>query len=114
MINGPIKETFVLNCPKCASHFKSSQLLEQHLKVEHNVSNYIAGFNIEDSQKNKIDSDMGMNVEDDVVMENDEEEGDMMMMGDQEDANDDADFEGPQETGQDQPYSGGQNVVSIT
>ena len=57
---------------------------------------------------------MGMNVEDDVVMENDEEEGDMMMMGDQEDANDDADFEGPQETGQDQPYSGGQNVVSIT
>ena len=65
MINGPINETFVLNCPKCASHFKSSQLLEQHLKVEHNVSNYIGGFNTEDSLKGKIDSDMGMNVEDD-------------------------------------------------
>ena len=114
MINGPIKETFVLNCPKCASHFKSSQLLEQHLKVEHNVSNYIAGFNTEDSLKGKIDSDMGMSVDYNGVLENEEEEDDMMMMADQEEANDDADFEGPQETGQDQPYSGGQNVVSTS
>jgi hypothetical protein len=37
-INGPVNETFVLNCPKCASHFKSSPLLEQHLKAEHNIT----------------------------------------------------------------------------
>ena len=47
------------------------------------------------------------------AQENEEEDGDMMMGDDNEEATDDADFEGPQESGQDLPYSGGQNVVSI-
>ena len=104
---------FVLNCPKCASHFKSSQLLEQHLNVEHNVSNYIAGLNTGQSQNGKMGSEMGMNVDEDSVQENDEDDGEMMISGDHEDANDDTDFDGPQENGEDTPYSGGQNVVSI-
>ena len=114
MINGPINETFVLNCPKCASHFKSSQLLQQHLKIEHNICNYIDGLNTEQNQNGKIGSDMVMNMEEDVAQENEEEDGDMMMGDDHDEATDDADFEGPQESGQDLPYSGGQNVVSIT
>ena len=57
---------------------------------------------------------MVLNMEEDVAQENEEEDGDMMMGDDHEEATDDADFEGPQESGQDLPYSGGQNVVSIT
>ena len=109
VINGPIKETFVLNCPKCASHFKSTQLLEQHLKSEHNICNYIAGLNTEHIQNGNIDSKTGTIIDEDGAQENEEDDGDMMMS---EDAADDADFESPQDNGQDLPYSGGQNVVS--
>ena len=112
VINGPINETFVLNCPKCASHFKSSQLLQEHLKIEHNVCNYIDGLNTEQNQHLKMGSDLVMNMEEDDAKENEDEDCDMMG-DDHEEATDDADFEGPQESGQDLPYSGGQNVVSI-
>ena len=57
---------------------------------------------------------MVINMEEDVAQENEEEDGDMMMGDDPDEATDDADFEVPQESGQDLPYSGGQNVVSIT
>ena len=58
-INDPINETFVLNCPKCASHFKSSPLLEQHLKTEHNISDY-AGVKTEHIHNGENETEMEM------------------------------------------------------
>ena len=82
-------------------------------KQSHNVCNYIDGLNTEQNQHLKMGSDLVMNMEEDVAKENEDEDCDMMMGDDHEEATDDADFEGPQESGQDLPYSGGQNVVSI-
>ena len=83
-INGPINETFVLNCPKCASHFKSSPLLEQHLKKEHNICDY-AGVNTEHLHNGGTESGMEMIVEEG-IQEN-EEEGTLIMSGEQDDTN---------------------------
>lgn len=109
-INGPINETYVLNCPKCASHFKSSPLLEQHLQNEHNISDY-AGVNTE-LFHNGGGNESGMEIMDE---EGGQENGgdDVMMMMIGEDGNEDNDYEGSQDiNGQDVPYSDGQNVVS--
>ena len=109
-LNGPINETFVLNCPKCASHFKSSPLLEQHLKAEHNITDYaVVNFNPIHSGEEKSDNDKIMDLRED---ENEEDDSMMILDEDQEDVNDENDMDGIQETGQDTPYSGGQNVVS--
>ena len=105
-INGPINETFVLNCPKCASHFKSSPLLEQHLKTEHNICDY-AGVHLHNRE-----NESGMEIiAEEGTQENDEEDT-LIMSGEQDDTNDENDYDGPQDNGQDVPYSGGQNVVS--
>ena len=107
-INGPINETFVLNCPKCASHFKSSPLLEQHLQTEHNISDY-PGVNTEHFHN----GESGMEImEEDERHENGGDDG-MMMSGEHDEGNEDNDYEGSQDiNGQDVPYSEGQNVVS--
>ena len=109
-INGPINETFVLNCPQCASHFNSSQLLQQHLQNEHNVSDY-AGVNTKHFHNG---SASGMEIiEEQEMHENEEDEMVMIMDGENEDGNEDNDYEGSQDiNGQDIPYSDGQNVVS--
>ena len=108
-INGPVNETFVLNCPKCASHFKSSPLLEQHLKTEHNICDY-AGVNTEHLHNGENESGMEMIAEEGT--QDNEEEDNLIMSGEQDDTNDENDYDGSQENGQDVPYSGGQNVVS--
>ena len=109
-LNGPINETFVLNCPKCASHFKSSPLLEQHLKAEHDITDYaVVNFNPIHNGEKKSDNDSIMDLGE---HENEEDDAMMILDEDQEDTNDENDMDGIQETGQDTPYSGGQNVVS--
>ena len=45
-------------------------------------------------------------------IQDNEEEDNLIMSGEQDDTNDENDYDGSQENGQDVPYSGGQNVVS--
>ena len=100
--NGSINETFVLNCPKCASHFQSSQLLEQHLQIEHSIVDYTSCVvNVQNGNES------GTEIMEDDSLEN---RGDMMV--EHEDGNEDIDYEGSQDVvGQDTPYSGAHNVV---
>ena len=86
--NGSINETFVFNCPKCASHFQSTQLLEQHLHTEHDIS-YETNYKFVTSFQNGDDQEQ---------------------CGDNDESNEDNEEEDV--NGQDIPYSDGQNVVS--
>lgn len=45
-------------------------------------------------------------------IQDNEEEDTLIMSGEQDDTNDENEYDGPQDSGQDIPYSGGQNVVS--